>query len=42
MDKRKFELPTAMLVTFSEEDIITASGGLGDLFPEEPGDQDED
>ena len=41
MEKRKFELPTAILVTFSEEDIITSSGGLGDLYPEEPGDHDE-
>lgn len=42
MDKRKFELPLAVLITFNEEDIIQTSSGIGELFPEEPGDHDED
>ena len=43
MEKR-FEKPVAIVVTFTNDDIITSSGDYGDgkgiLFPEEPADED--
>lgn len=42
MEKKKFECPEAIIITFGEDDIILTSnsGAFGNWFSEEPGDHD--
>lgn len=40
-NKKKFENPEAIIVTFSDDDIIVTSGGLGDWWGQ-PGDEHQD
>ncbi len=40
-NKKKFQHPEAIIVAFSDEDIIVTSGDLNEGYPQEPGDENQ-
>ena len=39
--KKKFEIPELVIISFTEDDIITGSGPGGGSYPNDPGDENE-